>query len=85
MDLEPEIDHAMATIIEGLDSELSYEEAKTVPDTSLRSSKLKRTQLAKSKKHKARLVAREFTQIYVVDYYGTYAPIARMTSFRTTI
>ena len=33
-------------------------------------------------KYKARLVARGFTQIYGIDYYETYAPVARLTSFR---
>lgn len=33
-------------------------------------------------KYKARLVARGFSQQYLVDYQETYAPVARMTSFR---
>ena len=33
-------------------------------------------------KYKARLVARGFTQIYGIDYYETYAPVARLSSFR---
>ena len=33
-------------------------------------------------KYKARLVAKGFTQIYGVNYYETYAPVARLTSFR---
>jgi Reverse transcriptase (RNA-dependent DNA polymerase) len=36
-------------------------------------------------KYKAHLVARSFTQIYGVDYYETYSPVARMASFRTII
>lgn len=33
-------------------------------------------------KYKARLVARGFTQIYGVDYYDTFAPVARLSSIR---
>ena len=40
---------------------------KEVPDTSLRSSKLKRTQLAKSKKYKARLVARGYMSSTIME------------------
>ena len=33
-------------------------------------------------KYKARLVACGFTQIYSIDYYHTYSPVARLTSIR---
>ena len=33
-------------------------------------------------KYKARLVARGFSQIYGVDYFDTYSPVAKMSSFR---
>ena len=113
VDLEPELDHAMASIIEGL--EPSYEEAQKRPDwpkweeaikkelESLEKMgtwrlvkrppgtnvvdtkwvlKIKKNSAGEIDKYKARLVARGFTQIYGVDYYETYAPVARMTSFR---
>jgi Reverse transcriptase (RNA-dependent DNA polymerase) len=32
-------------------------------------------------KYKAHLVARSFTQIYGIDYYKTYSPMAQMASF----
>jgi transposase InsO family protein len=36
-------------------------------------------------KHKARLVARGFTQRYGVDYFDTFSPVARLASFRTIL
>ena len=36
-------------------------------------------------KYKARLVARGFTQIYGADYFETYSPVAKLTSFRTIL
>ena len=36
-------------------------------------------------KFKARLVARGFTQIYGVDYFTTFSPVAKLSSFRTIL
>ena len=36
-------------------------------------------------KYKARLVARGFMQIYRVNYFTTYSPVAKLTSFRTIL
>ena len=36
-------------------------------------------------KYKARLVTRVFTQIFGVDYFTTYSPVAKLTSFRTIL
>src|SRR6266850_2420191 len=36
-------------------------------------------------KYKARLVARGFTQIFGVDYYNTFSPIAKLASFRSVL
>ncbi len=36
-------------------------------------------------KYKACLVAWGFTQIYGIDYYDTYSPVAKLTSFRTIL
>jgi hypothetical protein len=36
-------------------------------------------------KYKVRLVARGFTQIYGVDYFTTFSPVAKLSSFRTIL
>jgi Reverse transcriptase (RNA-dependent DNA polymerase) len=36
-------------------------------------------------KYKARLVARGFTQIYGVDYFDTFSPVAKLASIRTIL
>jgi len=36
-------------------------------------------------KYKARLVARRFTQVYGVDYFDTFLPVAKLASFRTIL
>jgi len=43
--------------------------------------RLKRKADGSIDKYKAHLVARGFTQIYGVDYYNTYSPVAQLTSF----
>jgi hypothetical protein len=44
--------------------------------------RIKKNAAGEIEKYKARLVARGFTQIYGIDYYETYAPVARLSSFR---
>lgn len=36
-------------------------------------------------RYKARLVARGFTQTHGVDYFDTYAPVAKMITFRLVL
>ena len=44
--------------------------------------RIKKNAAGEVEKYKARLVAKGFTQIYGIDYYETYAPVARLASFR---
>jgi hypothetical protein len=37
------------------------------------------------KKYKARLVAHGFTQVYGIDYFNTFSPVAKLTSIQTLL
>ena len=43
---------------------------------------IKKNAAGKVEKYKAHLVAKGFTQIYSIDFYETYAPVARLASFQ---
>ena len=47
--------------------------------------RIKKNAASEIEKYKAQLVARSFTQIYGIDYYEMYAPVARLASFRLLI
>jgi hypothetical protein len=44
--------------------------------------RVKKNAAGEIEKYKARLVAKGFTQIYGIDFDETYAPVARLASFR---
>ena len=63
----------------------TYELVKCPPNANVVDSKwvlrIKKNSAGEIEKYKGRLVAKCFTQIYGVDYYETYAPVARLASF----
>jgi hypothetical protein len=82
----PKWEEAIQKELKGLESSGTWRLVKRPTDTNVVDSKwvlkIKKNAAGEVDKYKARLVARGFTQIYGVDYYETYAPVARLASFR---
>jgi hypothetical protein len=82
----PKWEDAIQKELESLKRAGTWELVKRPPDTNVVDSKwvlrIKKNSAGEIDKYKARLVARGFTQIYGIDYYETYAPVARLASFR---
>jgi Reverse transcriptase (RNA-dependent DNA polymerase)/gag-polypeptide of LTR copia-type/GAG-pre-integrase domain len=82
----PKWKEAINKELDSLKNTGTYELVKRTPEINVVDSKwvlrIKKNSAGEIEKYKARLVARGFTQIYGVDYYETYAPVARLSSFR---
>ena len=82
----PKWQEAIKKELDGLDKMGTWRLVKRPPNTNIVDTKwvlrIKKNSAGEVDKYKARLVARGFTQIYGIDYYETYAPVARLTSFR---
>jgi reverse transcriptase-like protein len=72
--------------IQMLEQARTWETVMHPPNKNIVSSKwvyrIKRKADGSIDKYKAHLVARGFTQIYGINYYNTYSPVAKLTSFR---
>jgi hypothetical protein len=82
----PKWEEAIRKELDSLEKMSTWRLVKRPPKTNVVDSKwvlrIKKNSAGEVDKYKARLVARGFTQIYGIDYYETYAPVARLTSFR---
>ena len=81
----PKWEDAISKELESLKASGTYQLVERPPGANVVGSKwvlrIKKNSAGEVEKYKARLVARGFTQIYGVDYYETYAPVARLASF----
>ena len=77
----PKWEEAIQKELESLKQLGTYELVKRPPGASIVGSKwvlrIKKNAAGEVEKYKAQLVAKGFTQIYGVNYYETYAPVAR--------
>ena len=46
---------------------------------------IKKDVTRKIKRYKAQLIAKVFTQVYGVDYYETFTPVAKLASIQTIL
>lgn len=82
----PKWDEAMRTELAGLKANKTYSLVERPVGANVISSKwvlrIKKNAAGEIDKYKARLVARGFSQIHGIDYYETFAPVAKLSSFR---
>ena len=81
----PKWEEAINSKLNSLKANNTWELVKCPPNVNMVDSKwvlkIKKNAAGEVKKYKARLIARGFMQIYGTNYYETYAPVARLTSF----
>ena len=82
----PKWDEAIQKELKSLKDSGTWRLVKRPPDANVVDCRwvlrIKKNAAGEIDKYKAQLVARGFTQIYGIDYYETYAPVARLASFR---
>ena len=82
----PKWEGAIQTELRNLERSGTWRLVKRPPDANVVDCRwvlrIKKNAAGEVEKYKARLVARGFTQIYGIDYYETYAPVAKLASFR---
>ena len=82
----PKWQEAIQKELKSLEKMGTYQLVKWAPGGNIVDSRwvfrIKKNAAGEIDKYKASLVAKGFTQIYGVNYYETYVPIARLTSFR---
>ena len=85
----PKWKEAMERELNTLEKARTWETVPRPPNTEIVGSKwvfrIKRKADGTIDKYKARLVARGFTQIYGVNYFDTYSPVAKLSSFRAIL
>jgi len=76
----PKWQEAIQAELQSLEANKMWSVVERLKDMNVVSSKwvlrIKKNTTGEIEKYKARLVARGFTQIHSIDYYGTYAPVA---------
>ena len=82
----PQWQEAMDRELAALDRAGTWRTVERLPDMNVVGCKwvfrIKRRADGSIDRYKAHLVARGFTQVYGLDYYQTYSPVARLTSIR---
>ena len=81
----PKWESAIQTELNNLERSGTWHLVKQLPDANVVNNqwvlRIKKNAAGEIEKYRAHLVAKGFTQIYGIDYYETYAPVANLASF----